>query len=85
MESSSEEEGDLPISRNAVLGNNSLIKSINMQHSKKRSLYDSDSNQVGDQYMNSTSTSSNMPQFKKLLEKKEYKEGDGTVKTKRAS
>lgn len=30
VESSSEEECDMPMSRNAVLGNNSLIKSINM-------------------------------------------------------
>jgi len=56
-----------------------------MQHSKKRSLYDSDSNQVGDQYMNSTSTSSNVPQFKKLLEKKELRDSEGVVKTKRSS
>lgn len=73
-ESSSDEEEGVPNSRNAVLGNNSLIKSINMEHTKKRSLYDSDSNQVGDQYMNSTSTSSNVPQFKKLLEKKELRD-----------
>ena len=56
-----------------------------MQHSKKRSLYDSDSNQIGDQYMNSTSTSSNVPQFKKLLEKKELRDSEGVVKTKRSS
>ena len=84
-DSSSDEEGEMSSSRNAVLNNDRLIKSINMQHSKKRSLYDSDSNQVGDQYMNSTSTSSNVPQFKKLLEKKDHKDSDGNVKTKRSS
>ena len=84
-ESSSDEDGDVPTSRNAALGNDRLIKSINMQHTKKRSLYDSDSNQVGDQYMNSTATSSNVPQFKKLLERKEPKDHDGAVKSKRAS
>lgn len=55
-----------------------------MAHSKKRSLYDSDSNQVGDQYMNSTATSSNVPQFKKLLEKKEVKDNEG-INKKRSS
>jgi len=41
----------------------------NLANNKKRSLYDSDANGNGlatDQ-MNSTSTSSNMPQFKKLM------------------
>jgi len=41
----------------------------NLANTKKRSLYDSDANGNGlatDQ-MNSTSTSSNMPQFKKLM------------------
>ena len=83
-DSSSDEDGDMPTSNNAALNNDRLIKSINMQHTKKRSLYDSDSNQVGDQYMNSTATSSNVPQFKKLLEKKELKDHEGMTK-KRAS
>ena len=65
-DSSSDEDGDIPTSKNTALNNDRLIKSINMQHTKKRSLYDSDSNQVGDQYMNSTA-SSNVP-YKKLLE-----------------
>ena len=79
-DSSSDEDGDIPTSNNAALGNDRLIKSINMQHTKKRSLYDSDSNMVGDQYMNSTAASSNVPQFKKLLEKKELKDHEGMTK-----
>lgn len=82
MDSSSEEE-DLahldPQSREEYLKQQKLIKeqvrrsaNPNLVNAKKRSLYDSDANGNGlaTDNTNSTSTSSNMPHFKKLMQDK---------------
>ena len=42
----------------------------NLVNSKKRSLYDSDNGYSNFENMNSTSTSTNMPNFKKLMQDK---------------
>jgi len=74
-EESSSEENDASIDNTA--GGVRRSANPNFGHSKKRSMYDSDTNDMSKMLgypdtMNSTSTSTNIPQFKKLVAEKGF-------------
>ena len=91
-EESSSEENDVSIDNANNVDNRGIRRSANPNfgHNKKRSMYDSDTNDMSKllgypDTMNSTSTSTNIPQFKKLVADKGFLNHEDKVLNKKRS